>query len=115
MSTIQVSESPLCAADRPGQPKYHIVAPSLPGYGFSSAPIDPGFGLEQMAATLNKLMVQLGYSKYVAQGVLSGCEVPCWHVGMLATSKAIFVQTSNCEEAMSICNQELIGALIVAS
>ncbi|KAK9843307.1 hypothetical protein WJX74_010106 [Apatococcus lobatus] len=59
---------PKLAASRPGQPKYHIVAPSLPGYGFSSAPADPGFGLEQMAATLNKLMVQLGYSKYVAQG-----------------------------------------------
>ena len=55
-------------ADQPGQPKYHIVAPSLPGYGFSSAPVDPGFGLEQMADTLNMLMIQLGYSRYVAQG-----------------------------------------------
>ena len=38
---------------------------------FSSAPVDPGFGLEQMAATLNDLMIQLGYSKYVAQGMRS--------------------------------------------
>ncbi|KAK9856796.1 hypothetical protein WJX84_005225 [Apatococcus fuscideae] len=59
---------PKLAANRPGQPNYHIVAPSLPGYGFSSSPVDPGFGLEQMADTLNELMVQLGYSKYVAQG-----------------------------------------------
>ena len=58
----------LFTAGKADQPKYHVVAPSLPGYGFSSAPVDPGFGLEQMAATLNELMIQLGYSKYVAQG-----------------------------------------------
>lgn len=47
---------------------YHIVAPSLPGYGFSSAPPHPGFGAAAMAATFDKLMLALGYSKYVVQG-----------------------------------------------
>lgn len=47
---------------------YHIVAPSLPGFGFSSAPQDAGFGVPQHAATCNQLMLALGYSKYVAQG-----------------------------------------------
>ncbi|KAL0045730.1 hypothetical protein WJX82_002875 [Trebouxia sp. C0006] len=47
---------------------YHIVVPSLPGYGFSSAPIRPGFGAAQFASTINSLMLALGYDRYVAQG-----------------------------------------------
>lgn len=45
-----------------------MVAPSLPGYGFSSAPKQPGFGVNQMAQTFDELMVALGYTSYVAQG-----------------------------------------------
>lgn len=45
---------------------YHVVAPSLPGFGFSSYPAAP-FNLGQMAATMNKLMVALGYEKYICQ------------------------------------------------
>ena len=45
-----------------------MVAPSLPGYGFSSAPKQPGFGIKAMAATVNELMLKLGYARYVAQG-----------------------------------------------
>ncbi len=47
---------------------FHVVAPSLPGYGFSSAPTQPGFGIIAMAATVNELMLKLGYARYVAQG-----------------------------------------------
>ncbi|KAK9818742.1 hypothetical protein WJX74_007113 [Apatococcus lobatus] len=47
---------------------YHLVALSLPGFGFSSAPQDAGFGVPQHAATCNQLMLALGYPKYVAQG-----------------------------------------------
>ncbi len=45
-----------------------MVAPSLPGYGFSSAPKTPGFGLAEIAKTFNQLMIALGYDTYVAQG-----------------------------------------------
>ena len=48
---------------------YHIVVPSLPGYGFSSAPSRPGFDAAEIASTLNSLMLALGYDHYVAQGV----------------------------------------------
>lgn len=48
-----------------------MVAPSLPGYGFSSAPKSPGFGIRQMAATMNEAMLRLGYERYVAQGGMS--------------------------------------------
>ncbi len=50
---------------------FHVVAPSLPGYGFSSAPKEPGFGVNQMAKTFDELMVALGYTSYVAQGAQS--------------------------------------------
>jgi pimeloyl-ACP methyl ester carboxylesterase len=45
-----------------------VVAPSLPGYGFSEAPSKPGFGLSQYAEVCNKLMLALGYDKYGQSG-----------------------------------------------
>eukprot|EP00879_Flechtneria_rotunda_P002300 GHRR01002493.1.p1 GENE.GHRR01002493.1~~GHRR01002493.1.p1 ORF type:complete len:398 (+),score=95.95 GHRR01002493.1:154-1347(+) len=48
--------------------RFHIVAPSLPGYGFSSAPQSRGFGVTAMAACMDALMATLGYSRYMAQG-----------------------------------------------
>jgi len=47
---------------------FHLVCPSLPGYGFSQAPKEKGFTTKQMAKTFIKLMAILGYDKYVAQG-----------------------------------------------
>ena len=46
---------------------YHVVAPSLPGYCFSSYP-NKEFGVADMATTLNNLMLALGYDRYIAQG-----------------------------------------------
>lgn len=51
-----------------GHPSFHIVAPSLPNYGFSEGSKKKGFAIEQYAETCNALMVKLGYSKYVTQG-----------------------------------------------
>jgi pimeloyl-ACP methyl ester carboxylesterase len=50
-----------------GQQAYHVVAPSLPGFGFSSYPKKP-FNLGQIGTTFHKLMLALGYTKYIAQG-----------------------------------------------
>ncbi|KAJ3547407.1 hypothetical protein NM208_g1531 [Fusarium decemcellulare] len=49
-------------------PAFHVVAPSIPGFGFSPAPQHPGFGPVKAAHAFNALMHQLGYSKYVIQG-----------------------------------------------
>ncbi|KAG0651050.1 Epoxide Hydratase [Hyphodiscus hymeniophilus] len=49
-------------------PAFHVVAPSVPGFGFSPAPVKPGFGYMAAAHTFDALMKQLGYSKYVIQG-----------------------------------------------
>ena len=47
---------------------YDVVAPSLPGYGFSSYPDKAGFNHDKHSEFLNKLMQKLGYKKYVVQG-----------------------------------------------
>jgi hypothetical protein len=52
----------------PGMPAFHVVAPSIPGFGFSPAPTAPGFGLIEAAAAFNALMGQLGYDRFVVQG-----------------------------------------------
>jgi len=50
-------------------PAFHVVAPSLPGYGFSPAPTEPGLGLREAGQAFNNLMTkQLNYPKYVIQG-----------------------------------------------
>lgn len=47
---------------------FHVVAPSLPGYGFSAKPETTGWGVERIAAAWGELMRRLGYSRWVAQG-----------------------------------------------
>jgi pimeloyl-ACP methyl ester carboxylesterase len=47
---------------------FHIVCPSLPGYGFSDKPQQPGWGVERIAAAWAELMARLGYERYGAQG-----------------------------------------------
>ena len=47
---------------------FDVVAPSLPGYGFSEKPEAPGMGVNGMADVFAKLMSQIGYESYVAQG-----------------------------------------------
>jgi len=47
---------------------FHVVCPSLPGYGFSDKPQLPGWGVERIAAAWAELMARLGYERYGAQG-----------------------------------------------
>lgn len=46
------------------QPAFHVVAPSLPNFGFSSGVTRHGFALAQYAEVLHKLMLKLGYTQY---------------------------------------------------
>lgn len=50
------------------QDAYHLIIPSLPGYGFSGKPTETGWGIEKIATVWDKLMVRLGYDRYFAQG-----------------------------------------------
>ena len=47
---------------------FHVVIPSMPGYGFSGKPRDTGWGPARMARAWVELMKRLGYAQFVAQG-----------------------------------------------
>ena len=47
---------------------FHVICPSLPGYGFSGKPTVSGWGVEKIAQTWDQLMIRLGYGNYGAQG-----------------------------------------------
>jgi pimeloyl-ACP methyl ester carboxylesterase len=47
---------------------FHVVCPSLPGYGFSDKPARAGWGVERIARAWAELMARLGYDRYGAQG-----------------------------------------------
>lgn len=51
-----------------GGDAFHVIAPSLPGYGFSDRPAAPGWGAERIARAWAGLMARLGYSRYGAAG-----------------------------------------------
>jgi len=54
---------------------FHVVAISLPGFGFSGKPTERGYGPERIAAIVAKLMARLGYTRYGLQGGDWGASV----------------------------------------
>ncbi|GAC69601.1 epoxide hydrolase family protein [Gordonia soli] len=52
----------------PGAPAFHVVVPSLPGFGHSQKPSVPGWGTEKIARAWVELMTRLGYPRFLAQG-----------------------------------------------
>ncbi|MBI2800641.1 MAG: epoxide hydrolase [Gammaproteobacteria bacterium] len=47
---------------------FHVVCPTLPGFGFSGKPTAPGWSLARIGRAWGTLMARLGYDRYVAQG-----------------------------------------------
>ena len=76
---------------------YHLVIPSLPGYGFSGPLAEPGWDNVRTARAFAELMGSLGYSRYVVQGgdlgaiisltlaAIAPANVRAAHVSMLLT------------------------------
>jgi pimeloyl-ACP methyl ester carboxylesterase len=54
---------------------FHLVLPSIPGYGFSDEPTELGWGPGRVAQAWAQLMQRLGYARYVAQGGDVGSQV----------------------------------------
>jgi pimeloyl-ACP methyl ester carboxylesterase len=54
---------------------FHLVLPSIPGYGFSAEPTELGWGPGRVAQAWGKLMPRLGYTRYVAQGGDVGSQI----------------------------------------
>lgn len=81
---------------------FHVVAPSLPGYGFSGPTREPGYDIKRIAEDFAELMDRLGYDRFFAQGgdwgglltALLGANYPdsveSIHVNMLFVSPSKF-------------------------
>ena len=54
---------------------FHLVLPSIPGYGFSDEPTEVGWGPIRIGRAWHELMRRLGYTRYVAQGGDVGSQV----------------------------------------
>lgn len=57
---------------------FHVVVPSLPGFGFSAPPQGPGVGARHVARLWRELMQGLGYERFGAQGGDIGASVSAW-------------------------------------
>jgi microsomal epoxide hydrolase len=57
---------------------FHVVCPSMPGYGWSDPPREPGFDVTRVAQGVAALMARLGYTRYGAQGGDWGAIVTSW-------------------------------------
>jgi len=67
---------------------FHVVIPSLPGFGFSDKPACAGWGVERIAKAWVTLMKRLGYSRFFAQGGDWGAAVAT-AIGMLAPPECV--------------------------
>jgi epoxide hydrolase len=85
---------PLCAPDRHGAnplDAFHVVAPSLPGFGYSVPFSEPGWGNPfRVATALAELMDRLGYARFGVHGASVGACVAATS-GVLSTDRVIGV------------------------
>jgi epoxide hydrolase len=58
-----------------GSDAFHVICPSLPGFGFSDRPRETGWGIERIAEVWVELMARLGYERYGAQGTDWGTSI----------------------------------------
>src|SRR5918993_1026488 len=74
LETVGPLTDPTAHGGSAGDP-FHLVLPSLPGYGFSGEPTELGWGVGRVAQAWAELMRRLGYTRYVAQGGDVGAAV----------------------------------------
>lgn len=98
---------------------FHLVLPSLPGYGFSDKPLHTGHGVRWAAEAWVTLMKRLGYDRFVAQGGDWGSAVTT-AIGALAPPECLAIHVNlpvafpNPEEAADWTNEEAESAAAVA-
>ena len=91
---------------------FHVVAPSLPGFGFSGPTTEPGWDVPRMADAFATLMDRLGYDRYLVQGgdwgaliaALLGASYPN-RVDAIHTTM-LFVTPSSLEEPMALLDEQ---------
>lgn len=57
---------------------FHVVVPSLPGFGYSDAPVDSGMSNERIARLMAQLMTALGHGRFAIHGGDVGAGVATW-------------------------------------
>ena len=67
VKVIDPLTNPTAHGGRPDD-AFHLVLPTMPGYGFSGNPTSQGWGPSRMARAFHELMLRLGYPEYVSQG-----------------------------------------------
>lgn len=93
---------------------FHVVVPSLPGYGFSDKPTRTGWGVERIGTAWDQLMVRLGYDRYGAQGGDWGSAVTV-QIGMQNRGNCIGIHVNMAavgprpEDMASLTEQEQQG------
>ncbi|KAI9464699.1 Alpha/Beta hydrolase protein [Boletus coccyginus] len=97
---------PLLTDSSPDHPNFHVVALSLPGYGFSEAPRKQGFAGKQYAEVAHKLMLALGYDEYVTQGGDWGLLVT-WMMGLQYGGKHHKAWHTNfAKQVLDVCHRQ---------
>lgn len=76
------------------QQAFHVVAPSIPGFGFSDASSSLKFGVRETAGMFDGLMGRLGYEQYVAHGVGWGFDI-CRGLAQRYPKHCLAVHTAN--------------------
>ena len=72
---------------------FHVVIPSMPGYGYSGRPSTTGWGPERIASAWTTLMKRLGYKQFVAQGGDWGAIIVD-HMGVQAPPELLGIHTN---------------------
>jgi pimeloyl-ACP methyl ester carboxylesterase len=83
---------------------FHLVLPSLPGYGFSGEPTELGWNVGRVAPTWAELMRRLGYTRYVAQGGDVGAAVTDT-MGRQAPEGLLGIHTNLLVAALAVVDQ----------
>jgi microsomal epoxide hydrolase len=91
---------------------FHVIAPSLPGYGFSGPTGEQGYGVREIADAFAELMNRLGYDSYLAQGgdwgalitALLGAHYPD-RVDAIHTN-LLFVKPSSIADPMELLGEQ---------
>ena len=76
-----------------GEDAFHLVIPTLPGFGFSAKPATSGWGIARIGRAWGELMARLGYKRYVAQGGDWGSAVT-HAMGLSETKHCIAMHTN---------------------
>jgi pimeloyl-ACP methyl ester carboxylesterase len=103
LETVGPLTAPTAHGGRP-EDAFHLVLPSLPGYGFSAEPTELGWNVGRVASAWAELMRRLGYTRYVAQGGDVGAAVTD-ATGRQAPEGLLGIHTNLLVPALAIADQ----------